>query len=75
MIKNLVSRLIKMLVSRKGTSVTPMYFKRVNVEKRMVDFIILLVGFLYYVVGVGLNDEAYQYMCFILMIFLLCFLT
>ena len=64
MIKNLVSRLIKMLVSRKGTSVTPMYFKRVNVEKRMVDFIILLVGFLYYVVGVELSDDACLYIWF-----------
>jgi len=32
----------------------------------------LLVDFLCYVVGVGLTDDAYQYVCFVLILHLLC---
>ena len=46
--------------------------KREKVEERLVYFMILLVGFLCYVVGVGLTDDAYQYVCFVLILLLLC---
>jgi len=33
---------------------------------------ILLIEFLYYVVGIGLTDDAYQYVWFVLLLLLLC---
>ncbi len=35
-------------------------------------FMILLVGFLCYVVGIGLTYDAYQYVWFVLILLLLC---
>lgn len=37
--------------------------------------IFLLVDFVCYVVIIGLTDEAYQYMCFVLVLLLLCLFT
>ena len=45
---------------------------RVKVEERVEYCIFLLVGFLCYVVGVGLTDNTYQYVYFVLILLLLC---
>jgi len=45
------------------------------VEKRVVYCMFLLVDFLFYAVGVGLTNDAYQYACFVLILLLLCLLT
>ena len=46
-----------------------------RMEKRLVLFHDLLVDFLYYAVGIGLTDDADKYVCFVLILLLLCLLT
>lgn len=72
--KNLVGRFTEKVVSSKGTSVILRYSREVIGQEESGLLNILLVDFLCYSLGIGLPNDAYQYLWFVFIIILLCVL-